>query len=113
MNIESTVKLLSALAHETRLSVVPQLIKNGEMSAGDLATSLNATPSTLSAHLKDLKATNIISSTKKGRFIHYRANIQIVGELIGFLFLECCNGQPEACLPQLEILNVLKGKEET
>ena len=107
MNTKSAVNILSALAHETRMSVVRQLIKGGEMSAGDLATTLGASPSTLSAHLKDLKSAGIISSTKKGRFIHYQANIQIVGDLVSFLFLECCNGQPEACSPQLGFLEAL------
>ncbi len=112
MNTEFAVKLMSALAHETRLSVVRQLIKKGEMSAGDLAKELQASPSTLSAHLKDLKTAEIINSTKKGRFVYYQANIQAIGDLVGFLFLECCNGQPEVCSPQLGLLNALSNAKE-
>ena len=35
---------------------------------------------------------------QEGRFQRYRANIQLMSDLIAYLAEECCNGHPEHCL---------------
>jgi len=105
MNIEDAIKVFSALAQETRLSVFRVLVSHGAMSAGDIALRLNATPSTLSAHLRDLRDAGLIDSFKQGRFIIYEADLHKIDGLINYLVMQCCNGRPEACADSLTILN--------
>ncbi|GGF76412.1 ArsR family transcriptional regulator [Terasakiella brassicae] len=104
MKTENAVQLFAALAHETRLGAFRTLINKGAMSAGDLSEYLHATPSTLSAHLRELRMAGLIDSYKQGRFIFYEANVAAVGVLVNYLLMECCNGQPEACADSLGIL---------
>lgn len=104
MKTETAVQLFAALAHETRLLAFRTLINKGAMSAGDLSEALQATPSTLSAHLRDLRAAGLIDSYKQGRFMFYEANLSAVGVLVNYLLMDCCNGRPEACADSLNIL---------
>jgi arsenate reductase len=114
MKTENAVQLFAALAHETRLGVFRTLINKGAMNAGDLAEYLHATPSTLSAHLRDLRVAGLIHSYKKGRFIFYEANIATVGLLVDYLLLKCCNGQPDICAASLGVLkSISEGKSMT
>jgi arsenate reductase len=114
MTTENAVQLFAALAHETRLSTFRTLINKGAMSAGDLSEHLHATPSTLSAHLRELRMAGLIDSYKQGRFIIYEANVSAVGVLVNYLLMECCNGQPEVCADSLGILkSISEGRSMT
>ncbi len=104
MKTENAIQLFAALAHETRLGAFRTLLNKGAMSAGDLSECLHATPSTLSAHLRELRSAGLISSYKQGRFMFYEANVSAIGVLVNYLLMDCCNGRPEACADSLGVL---------
>ena len=56
MEINIAIKALTALAHETRLTIFRILVQAGEsgVAAGQLAKELNIPNATLSFHLKEL-----------------------------------------------------------
>ena len=99
MKTPEAAHLLSALAHEARLSVFRLLVGQPDRPAGDLARALDMPPSTLSFHLKDLRTAGLVESRREGRQILYTANFQALTALLSFLADDCCAGKPELCLP--------------
>jgi protein-tyrosine-phosphatase/DNA-binding transcriptional ArsR family regulator len=89
----------SVLAQETRLRLVRALASRGAsgMSAGEVATHLGVTPSTLSFHLSTLEQAGLIRSTRQGRHIIYAVRFAGLRELLSFLTETCCAGRPELC----------------
>ncbi len=77
-------KILSALADDTRRSIIIKL-REGKISTGDLAEHIGLTPQALSYHLSKLKKAELIYETKYKNFIYYELNLSVLGELIVWL----------------------------
>lgn len=106
MDKRSTIEALNALAHDTRMDVFRLLIKSGAegMAAGDIAGALNVRQNTMSANLAVLARSGLISATRDGRSIIYRADLEGLRGLLSFLMEDCCGGRPELCQPVIEAL---------
>ncbi|WP_395781325.1 ArsR/SmtB family transcription factor [Aquidulcibacter sp.] len=91
------IKMLSAIAHEGRLSLVRRLIQAGPqgMPAGDLARFAQIGPTTASAQLLVLTNANLVKSTRNGREVIYCACYDRFSELMQFLMHDCCGKRPE------------------
>jgi ArsR family transcriptional regulator len=91
------IKMLSAIAHEGRLSLVRRLIQAGPqgMPAGDLARFAQIGPTTASAQLLILTNANLVKSTRNGREVIYCACYDRFSELVQFLMHDCCGKRPE------------------
>ncbi len=61
------------------------MLKDIEMTAGDMANSLNITPATLSYHLMLLKKAELVIGYKNKNFIYYELNTTLFDELIMWL----------------------------
>ena len=61
------------------------MLKDIEMTAKDLANSLNITPAALSYHLKLLKKAELVIEYKNKNFIYYELNTTLFDELIMWL----------------------------
>jgi ArsR family transcriptional regulator len=96
MKLTNAVRVLEALAHETRLSIFRALVQAGPegLAAGAIAESVGAPASTLSFNLKGLAAAGLVKPRQDGRFIYYAANYAEMSELIAFLTEKCCQGMP-------------------
>lgn len=101
MKSEVAVDTLSALAHESRLSVFRLLVKAGPegMAAGDIARKLTIQPNTMSAQLLVLSNAGLIHAKREGRSIIYTADFAHMTSLLRFLTEDCCSGHPEICQP--------------
>lgn len=73
--------LFKVLADEQRRDILVML-KNGRMSAGEIAEALNITPAALSYHLKQLKGADLVMEYKQKNFIYYEINATVFEELI-------------------------------
>jgi DNA-binding transcriptional ArsR family regulator len=95
MQTSQTVKMLSALAQESRLSIFRLLIQQGPegLPVGTIGESLGIPNATLSFHLKELLHAGLVTSRQSGRFIYYAPVIDAMNDLIGFLTENCCQGQ--------------------
>lgn len=82
MELVKNVTLLSALAQPTRYRCVELLCQKGASSAGDLAAGLGVPANTMSSHLAILTHAGLVSSTRDGRHVVYRANVESVVDLI-------------------------------
>lgn len=99
MTNEKTVEMLSALAHQTRLSVFKMLIKKGKagLPAGNIAERLEMPQNSLSSHLKIMSHAGLIKANREGRHLIYSVELEATKNLIGYLVNDCCDGHPEIC----------------
>ena len=75
MKPKKALKMLSALAQDTRLSIFRLLIQEGPdgLSAGMISEILQVPAATLSFHLSQLTEAGLIDPTRDGRTIMYSA----------------------------------------
>ncbi len=108
---DSAVEALSALAHDTRLSVFRMLVKAGPegLIAGAIAQAANVPSSTMSHHLGILERAGLVESERESRLVHYRADYYGMRRLLAFLLQDCCQGVPEMCAELLGELNCQGG----
>ena len=76
--------LFKALNDETRRKII-ELLKDKDMTAGEIAEKFNISKPSISHHLDILKKANLITSEKKGQFIEYSLNTTILEDLISWL----------------------------
>jgi ArsR family transcriptional regulator, arsenate/arsenite/antimonite-responsive transcriptional repressor len=106
MEMNNAVTTLSALGHDQRLSIFRLLVRAGPhgLFAGEIAEKLDTLPNTLSANLSVLSRTGLVVSEREGRNIRYRADMDAMKQLIGFLLEDCCGGDASLCTPAFEQL---------
>ena len=99
METKQALDAFSALSQETRLAVLRRLVQATPESvpAGDIARDLDVPASTMSTHLAILARAGLVTSERSGRVISYRADLDGLRELLGFLVNDCCQGKPELC----------------
>lgn len=95
METNDAVSALSALAQETRLSVFRLLVEAGPsgLPVGQIASRLGIPNATLSFHLKELAAADLMVTTPAGRSILCSANFTTMNALLGYLTENCCAGE--------------------
>ena len=84
--------MFSAMGTEARLRIM-QLLMTAEpqgMIVGDIQSEIGIPNSTLSHHLDKLKNENLVTVRREGTYLWYRANIDALKDLLGFLYAECC-----------------------
>lgn len=96
METKDTVKLLAALAQETRLAIFRLLVVQGPegLSVGEIGQRLAVAPATLSFHLKELSRAGLLNARQESRYIFYSANYATMNALLAFLSENCCDGRP-------------------
>jgi DNA-binding transcriptional ArsR family regulator len=101
MKTADAVPALSALAHAGRLSIFRFLVRAGKdgAAAGEIARKLDILPNTLSASLTLLNQAGLVAGRRDGRSIIYTADFTRMAALMGFLVEDCCNGNPQICVP--------------
>ncbi len=73
-----------ALADPVRREILDYL-KQGRMSAGDIAAKFDLTAATVSYHLSVLKKADLIFETKEKNFIYYDINVSVFEEIMLWL----------------------------
>lgn len=77
-------ELLNVLSNRICRGILIKL-KEGKITSGDLAISLNMTPQALSYHLSKLKKVDLIYEMKYKNYIYYELNLSILDEAIIWL----------------------------
>ena len=73
--------IFKVLADKQRRDILVML-KDGRLTAGEIAERLSVTPAALSYHLKLLKGADLIMEYKSKNFIYYELNTTVLDELI-------------------------------
>jgi DNA-binding transcriptional ArsR family regulator len=88
---------LSAMAHDTRLTLLRMLVAAGPggLAAGEAAVRLGLAAPRLSFHLSILSSAGLVRARRSGRNIHYSADTAAIGAVLGYVIADCCAGHPE------------------
>lgn len=99
LSLPHALAALAALGQETRLEIFRLLMRSEPdgLPAGAIAETLDCAHNTLSSHLGILARSGLVQGTREGRSIIYRANVEAMKSLIGYLANDCCEGHPELC----------------
>jgi ArsR family transcriptional regulator, arsenate/arsenite/antimonite-responsive transcriptional repressor len=99
MSAPHALSALAALGQQTRLAIFRLLMSTEPkgLSAGAIADKIGCPHNTLSSHLSILARSGLIRGARDGRSIIYRADVEGIRTLIGFLVMDCCQGHPELC----------------
>ncbi|MGN0378464.1 MAG: autorepressor SdpR family transcription factor [Butyrivibrio sp.] len=77
----SDTSIFKVLSDKQRRDILVML-KDGRMSAGEIADRLGVTPAALSYHLKLLKSADLVMEYKNKNYVYYEINTTVFDELI-------------------------------
>mgnify|MGYP005837584209 CR=1 FL=1 len=80
MGIHETFK---ALSDGTRREIL-NLLKQGTMTAGDIAAKFSMTQATVSHHLSVLKEAGLVIDKKEGKYIYYELNSSVIEDILAW-----------------------------
>ena len=81
MGFQQTFK---ALSDPTRREIL-RLLRDGEMSAGDLSSHFSSTGATISHHLSILRDAGLILDEKRWKYIYYELNLSVLDEILEWI----------------------------
>jgi ArsR family transcriptional regulator, arsenate/arsenite/antimonite-responsive transcriptional repressor len=92
VHVQKFADRFAAIGSEPRLRIVRLLLSAypDGMIVGELQQELGIANSTLSHHLEKLKHETLVSVSREGTALRYRANADAFRELLDFLMAECC-----------------------
>lgn len=96
MQETDVIRSLAALAQDVRLRAFRALVVAGPdgLTPTALCEQLGVAPNALSFHLKELTHAQLVTQERQGRNLIYRAAFDRMNDLLGYLTLNCCEGQP-------------------
>ncbi|HLJ59629.1 MAG TPA: metalloregulator ArsR/SmtB family transcription factor [bacterium] len=105
--------MFSAMGTEPRLRIMRLLLSAHPegLVVGDIQTELGIPASTLSHHLDKLRQEALVSVTREGTYLRYAANTDTLGELLGFLYAECCTRNRAVRPQEIVWVGKLGGKD--
>ncbi|MFA7573729.1 MAG: autorepressor SdpR family transcription factor [Lutispora sp.] len=74
-----------ALSDPTRRKII-QMLKEKDMTAGDIADQFDMTKPSISHHLNILKQAQLVIDQRKGQNIYYSLNTTVFQEVINWFF---------------------------
>lgn len=76
--------VFQALADPTRRKIL-QMLKDGGLTAGEIAAHFDISQPSVSHHLTVLKNSGLVTAEREGQFIKYYVNLSVLEEaLLGF-----------------------------
>jgi ArsR family transcriptional regulator, arsenate/arsenite/antimonite-responsive transcriptional repressor len=84
--------MFTAMGTESRLRIMQLLLSAHPegLVVGEIQSELGIPNSTLSHHLEKLKNEELVKVRRDSTFLWYTANTEVLQELLGFLYAECC-----------------------
>ncbi len=76
--------LFKALNDETRRQIL-ELLKDRDLTAGEIADAFNISKPSISHHLDILRRAGLVSSEKTGQFITYSINTTILEDVLQWI----------------------------
>ena len=78
MGLQETMR---ALADPTRRSIL-QLLKNGNLSAGDISDNFSISSAAVSRHLAVLREAGLVRDERVGKYIYYELNTSVLEDAL-------------------------------
>ncbi len=104
--------MFTAMGTEPRLRIMQLLLSAHPegLVVGEIISELNLSASTLSHHLEKLKNEDLVTVSREGTYLRYKANTEALQELLTFLYAECCT-RNKAIKPE-EIVQICKPERQ-
>lgn len=94
--------LFKAFNDPTRREIL-ELLKNGDMTAGDIADQFEMSKPSISHHLDLLKQADLVVSIKQGQFVMYSLNMTVMDEILAwFVQFKTTVQKEEVLIPKTE-----------
>lgn len=77
--------VFKALNDETRRKIL-QLLKERDMTAGEIAEQFSFSKPTISHHLDLLRQAGLVLAVKEGQFMHYSLNTTVIDDIVKWFF---------------------------
>ena len=77
-------QVLEAISDPTRRKIL-DLLKRGEMSAGELGEHFDISGPSMSHHLSKLKAADLVTTNRQGQSIYYSINTSVFNDAAQFV----------------------------
>ncbi len=89
INIEKQIQkkmndIFKALNDPTRREIL-SMLREGDMTAGDIAARFEMSAPSISHHLDKLKRAGLVTTIKQGQFVMYSINTTIVDDLLQYI----------------------------
>ncbi len=104
MEESRAIEAFAALAQPSRMAIFRLLVRAGPggLRVTEIGRRLGIPPSTLSGHLAILRRAGLVTAQRQHREILHSADLGAVGDLVGFLLADCCEGRVD-CSPMLPV----------
>jgi len=76
--------VFKALNDPTRREIL-KMLRNQDMTAGDIGAQFQMTAPSISHHLDKLKRAGLVTTVKQGQFVLYSINTTIVDDLLQYI----------------------------
>lgn len=84
-----------ALSDNTRRKIL-DLLKEKDMTAGDIADYFQITKPSISHHLNILKQAGLVNDERKGQYIYYSLNTSVFEDVVGWFISFLNNTKKES-----------------
>ena len=107
MDATTALAAFAALAQPTRLTAFRRLVaaQPDGLPAGEIAAVCQVPHNTMSTHLAALTRAGLVTVERQGRVMTYRADLDGLRGLVGFLMRDCCGGNADICAPVIQEFN--------
>ncbi len=72
--------LFKALNDPSRRKIL-EMLRSGDLTAGEIADKFDMTKPTISHHLDLLRQAGLVESVKRGQFVYYSLNMTVLDEM--------------------------------
>ncbi|WP_152446396.1 autorepressor SdpR family transcription factor [Bacillus sp. THAF10] len=86
--------LFKALSDENRRKML-DLLKNGDLTAGDIAEHFDMSKAGVSQHLSVLKNADLVFAIKRGQYVYYSLNATVFQEVLQWIIQFQSKGEKE------------------
>jgi len=76
--------LFKALNDSTRRAIL-EMLRDGDLTAGDIADRFEMTKPSISHHLDLLRQADLVTNYRRGQFIYYSPNMSVLDEIAAWL----------------------------
>ncbi|MBL7804376.1 MAG: winged helix-turn-helix transcriptional regulator [Saprospiraceae bacterium] len=76
--------LFKALNDPTRRAIL-EMLRDGDLTAGDIADRFEMTKPSISHHLDLLRQADLVTNYRRGQFIYYSLNMSVLDEIAAWL----------------------------
>lgn len=76
--------MFKALSDKTRRKIL-EMLKKGDMTAGEIADEFDMTKPSITHHLNLLKQADLVDKERDGQYIYYSLNITVMQEVLSWV----------------------------